>query len=492
MQFCFGLVRSICIVATMLSAMSSINAARAQTDWTTAGFDQQRTGYNPAETKLSQANAGLLALKWSTDIWGTGLTQPTLANNVSTAQGVKNLVFVATLYGDVFGLDAANGNHVWQTTVPQIQTNCGDFSATGGFTAVIGTPTLDRAHSQMFLVAGDGRLHALSLSNGQEMAGFPVQVLTGADLPPHSLVYGSPTFDAKNGLLYIATAGACDVPPYYGQIIQVNLGTRSVAHRWYTMRKNGTTTPSGGGIWGPGGVSLSTDTTAIFALTGNALTNPQNYPYAESVLRLSRTLALVAANAPSFTNGTDQDFGATPMLYAPSGCPAELVGMNKSGALLTYDQGGIANGPRQRIQITGTNLADYGNFIGSPAYDPTRRRMFFGNPSDSADVYHHGLIAMNVRTDCSLALAWQSPVGLNGPNFNNPMIPPTVANGVVYYADGDASQLFAYNADTGQQLWNSGSMLTGGIFTSPTVANGQLYSVSYGGHTVYAFSPGGK
>src|SRR5690348_17209874 len=82
------------------------NAARAQTDWTTFGFNPQHTGYNPHETILSRANVSTLALSWKTTLDGPLLTQPTLLTNVSTNSGQLNLVYVATLSGSVYALNA--------------------------------------------------------------------------------------------------------------------------------------------------------------------------------------------------------------------------------------------------------------------------------------------------------------------------------------------------------------------------------------------------
>ena len=79
---------------------------------------------------------------------------------------------------------------------------------------------------------------------------------------------------------------------------------------------------------------------------------------------------------------------------------------------------------------------------GQPVYDPVLNQLYLGNPADSAaGLYDHGLIAPSITTHCVASLAWQRPIGLNASGFNNPVIPPVVASGVVYYADGDASQV---------------------------------------------------
>jgi outer membrane protein assembly factor BamB len=70
----------------------------------------------------------------------------------------------------------------------------------------------------------------------------------------------------------------------------------------------------------------------------------------------------------------------------------------------------------------------------------------------------------------------------------NSSIPPVVANGVVYYVQPLASSLGAFDETTGRQLWSSGSLLKGGVFASPAVANGQLLAVDFAGR-LHAFAP---
>ena len=164
--------------------------------------------------------------------------------------------------------------------------------------------------------------------------------------------------------------------------------------------------------------------------------------------------------------------------------------MNKSGALFTYYRGLIGAGYAQRLQISNVANAAKGNFIGLPAFDPTRHRLYLGNPADSNEgTYLHGLIALDALPNCMLYLAWQQQVGLNAtPSQENPAISPVVANGIVYYAEGAASQVAAFDANSGAMLWNTDALIKGGIFASPTVINGQLFVPAYD-HPLYVFGP---
>jgi hypothetical protein len=87
----------------------------------------------------------------------------------------------------------------------------------------------------------------------------------------------------------------------------------------------------GGGIWGYGGAAVDPRTGDVFVATGNALApEPQDQPYAESVVRLDgKHLSVLASNTPSNFSGQDLDFGATPLVFRVQGCGSAEV---RSGA----------------------------------------------------------------------------------------------------------------------------------------------------------------
>lgn len=388
--------------------------------------------------------------------------------------------------GLVAAFDAGGGGMVWGSQLPALPTACPDFPT--GVVGIIGTPTIDKALNRMWVVAADGSLWGLALDTGNPLPGYPLQIIDPDNANGQTINYGGLAY--FDGSLYVPTAGQCDEAPYHGQLIKVAVGRAAtdvpqVAARWYPT---GATGPDGGGIWGFGGVSIEADGSYLYAATGNALTDPENAGYADQVVKLDANLQPVAANAPGLI-GADLDFGATPLLYQPADCPAQMTALNKSGALFVFSRAtsDMAAGPLQRIEVAQTS--ENGDFIGLPAYDPVSQQLYLGNPADDiSGRYPHGLLAFGVSNDCTLTLRWQQTIGFDASQVaNNPMIPPVTANGVVYYSTGSASSVYAYSSQ-GSYLWDSGQQIAGGIFAPPTVVNGMLLVADYSGNLT-AFGP---
>jgi outer membrane protein assembly factor BamB len=107
--------------------------------------------------------------------------------------------------------------------------------------------------------------------------------------------------------------------------------------------------------------------------------------------------------------------------------------------------------------------------------------LYVSNPSDSkTGRFKHGMVALKAGSDCKLSLAWQRTVG----STQTSLSAPTVANGVVYYGDGQNDTEFAFNAATGHQLWHK--KLKGSLYAAPTVINGKLLVPAWD-NKLYAF-----
>ncbi len=439
----------------------------ANIDWPTFGFNLQRTGENPFETTITPSTVAGLQKHWSFDLGAVTVMQPVLAAGVIVAGTLKDLVYMGSEHGDLYAIDATSGAVVWQRNLGSQLTGCPDMP--DNTFGVSGSPFLDRVNDRMFVVGGDGNIYALDLSNGATRSGWPVAVTTD---PANEHNYGG--VNVFNGIAYAEIASYCDGVPYHGRVVAINIKNKTV-HAFYPAGQR----VNGGGIWGPGGVSIDPTTDHVFTATGNALTDPEYFRYSENVVELSATLRVLGSNYPGLT-GADVDFGATPILYQPPGCAPMVAAKNKTGILVTYERGQVSAGPTQRLQMADSRG---GQFNGIPAWSETTHLLYIGNPSDSTtDQYKHGMVALAVDANCQLTLAWQTTAGYNLQIVS----PPTVAGGVVYYGTGAGNELLAFDAVTGTQLWSSGTTIQGPIYGAPMVVNGQVFVGAWDGK-FYAF-----
>src|SRR4029078_11823273 len=147
----------------------------AANEWLTWGYDQERTGWNRAETLLSPRNVGQLKQVWSTQLNVpvdkyvlSTMTAPVLVAGLQTAQGAKDLLFVHGANDTLYALDANGGQIVWQKsfTNPNKSTApCRDWLCPKTPNA---TPTIDKARGIVFFISNDGMLRGLNLADGAD------------------------------------------------------------------------------------------------------------------------------------------------------------------------------------------------------------------------------------------------------------------------------------------------------------------------------------
>jgi outer membrane protein assembly factor BamB len=410
--------------------------------------------------------------------------EPLYAAGVSVNGQATNMLYAGSSYGStMYGINADTGALVWQLPVPSAPYSCSP-SQTLQF-SIAETPAIDRAKNLIYFADGHDQLHALDLGTGKEAAGWP---LTIADYTPdHNFMHGGLTYNPANGLLYAVTGSTCDISPWYGRVVAINTNGPSVVGTFYTMSGGPTQGASGGGIWGPGGASVDPSTNNVYIVTGNADTTTgqaQNAGYAEEMIELNPTLGSVLAsnyptNLPSIYGDNDFDFGATPLLFQPPGCPAMAAAINKSGAFELYDRATISSGPVQYIYMS--VATDRGEFVGMPAYDPVTNYVYVGLPTQQG-IYNAGMAAFSIQSNCTLnpTPAWAANFGPVGSVSSTARRSPiSIVNGVVYISNFTGDTEYAFNAATGAQLWTTPLSSWGTVGT--IVANGIVYVGQDGG-----------
>jgi outer membrane protein assembly factor BamB len=466
----------------------TVSSAGTTADWLTVDHDPGRTGAATGESTISPSTAPNLALSWSSPVDGKVTAQPLYARGVSVGGQPHNVLVVATSANSIYALDADSGAVLWRRNLGAQSGNC---AIPGGF-GVTGAPVIDRAGGRVFTVADDGTLRTLALKDGTDSAS-PVQIIAA---PATNKVWGG--LNLVGSTLYIASASdGCDTPPWTGRIYRVDVSgaTPKLLGSWAVDASVG-----GAGIWGYGGVSADPVTGRVFAASG-ADANESYTPYADRMIALDGSLNLLGSFEPPHPknfpcNGApcDVDFGATPLVFQPSGCPTLVAAGNKNGNLyLTRASDLVASGsPLQTLQLNTVNdWLGSGGVGGVPAYWSGGQMVFVTDAGAGVPGIAAGVVGLRVLSDCTLQVAWSAALGGN----TQPNSTPTVANGVVFVGEGNGGRVHAYDATTGAHLWDSGSASGGSTYAAPTVADGKVFIGSWNGSsttdtgTVRAFAP---
>jgi outer membrane protein assembly factor BamB len=470
-------------VALTLSVQPASTPA-PQTDWDSFGYDLARTGYNPKETTVGVSNVATLQKKWTFNVDSGPVWEPVLASGVTVNGTSTNVLYAGSSWGStMYAINAETGALIWSKRVPFATYSC-STGVTSQF-SIAGTPAIDRTKNLIYFADGYNQLHALDLSSGAEASGWPITIATYQ--PEHNFMHGGLTYNPANGILYAVTGSTCDISPWHGRIDAINTNTRTIIGTFEPAQG-----ASGGGVWGAGGASIDPSTNVVYIATGNAdETDPannglQNAAYSEQIVELSPDVGTIIVhnypgNLPSVPTLDDLDFGTSPLLFQPPGCPPLLAALNKAGIFELYDRSTIANGPVEAIQMAVSS--DQGIFIGAPAYDPVTNDVYVGLPS-TYGVYQPGIAAFTVQSNCLLNAtpAWVASFGPS--SVSRSAI--TVANGVVYVSNAQGDAVFAFDAAMGSQLWTAG--LTGFGTSGTIVANGYVYVTASDG-TITAWSP---
>ncbi|MGC4049756.1 MAG: PQQ-binding-like beta-propeller repeat protein, partial [Paludibaculum sp.] len=301
-------------------------------DWLMVDHDPNRSGNAVDETTITTSNVASLQLSWSATVDGPVTAQPLFVGGGGVQ---KDMLVVATGGNSVYSFDAATGAVLWRRNFGAQPGNC---AIPGGY-GVTGAPLIDRVFGRVYLVSNDGIFRTLNLSDGNDAA------------PGFALISNAATNKVWGGLnkvgdsIYLATASdGRDTAPWRGMVYKVNVAANPVlAASWVVVP--GIAAPNGGGgIWGYGGVGVDPATGIVYAASGSDSQMPEGYtPYANRIIALDSNLNLLGSYGPSQPsnfpcNGApcDLDFGSTPLVFQPAGCPMMITTGNKNGVLYLF------------------------------------------------------------------------------------------------------------------------------------------------------------
>ena len=407
---------------------TATTAPANNTDWTTYHRDNQRTGYianTPDPHSLTRA--------WSAQLDGAVYAEPLV---------VGNRVIVATEGDTLYALDPAHGTVLWHTNVgtpvPQSNLPCGDIFPLG----ITGTPLYDPATGLVYAVAEvAGPAHILvgvDVTNGQMKVRRVVDT-DGMDPAAHQ-ERGALTL--ANGMIYIPYGGLDgDCSDYIGRIVA------SRADGQGPLLVYRVPTPREGGMWATPGASADANGNLYISVGNGAITSGQ-WDHSDSILKLSPTLQLLDAFAPTSwaaENAGDVDLGSQGAVLLPNNF-VFIAGKSGKGYILRANGLGGIGGQvdEQDVCVSFGGAATVGSTIFVPCIDGVRQ--------------------VSVDANGNMHLGWQAAKGI--------FASPIVGGHTVYSHSNDT--LFALNMDTGQVI----ASLNMGLlnrFVTPTIAGSSIF-----------------
>jgi len=534
---------------------ASAPAPKPQTnEWLTYGFNSERSNWNHGENVLDKTNVSHLKLLWDSkvstppvDTALSTLTAPLVVKDVDVAGAKTDLVILLGADDTLFALNADDGKVVWQKTFTNPLTPHRATTWLCSNTAN-DTPTIDKARGLVFFVPSDGKLRAVSLSDGSEKMA-PTDMLA-----PFARAWSLNLYD---GVIYAGSGRGCGeiVDPHSTMMAAADpkpgapmsslpdpaaisaMDVHDLAHpqltRFYLSGSRAA------GPWGAGGV-VHTRRGIIFQ-TADGAYDPAGGAWGASLIELApkATRVLDSFTYPTwqYINKYDLDPGSGSPLVFPMGDRSVVLSVGKEAVAYLLDTANLGGANHMTALYTSPKLGNEAaigtepgqGLWGAPATYQTAdgRRMVYipiwGPPAKSAPAFKNSygdapngsIMAFEVVDQggkLNMIPQWMSP------NMTVPS-PPVAANGVVYavqtgeqtlqyvpvapgaprLAPGPGAGanfratavtnlvLYAFDAETGKTLYSSKKIIPGWVhFNEPVVALGRVFVVSHDSH-VYAF-----
>jgi outer membrane protein assembly factor BamB len=399
--------------------------------WLTYQHDAGRSGVGTAG-----AGGNTLQLAWrSPSLDGAVYAQPLV---------MDGRLIVATENDSIYALSAEDGTVLWRahvgTPVPRSSLPCGNIDPTG----ITGTPVIDASANLVFAVAfeqpGIHELVGVDALTGRIRVRRKVDAL-GSD-PLVQQQRGALTL--ANGRVYVPYGGLFgDCGPYHGFVVAVSNDGRG------PLRSYRVPTGRAGGIWAPSGLTVGPQGD-LYAATGNSDSSGP-FDFGDSVIRLSPGLHPLDSFAPpnwAALNTGDVDLGSVGPTLLPGGLAFQIGKEGVGYVLRARDLGGI------------------GGQVGSA---PVCSGAFGATAHDDSSIFVpcvDGLVAVRVRPDRTLAIAWR------GPSFDAG--PPVIADDTVWSLDLGSGTLYGFDEATGRVVARAS---TGPVahFSAPSVVGGRIY-----------------
>ena len=161
-------------------ALALGSALASAGDWPTDGGNPQRTAWQKDEKILNKDNVKNLKIVWKIQLDNKpiemhSLFPPLIADKVNTPSGPKQIALVAGVSDNIYAIDVATAKIIWQKhfeyPTPARRGRPTDPLCPAGLTAtpVLGAPSANGSRT-VYALAGDGEIHTLNLTDGEDLA----------------------------------------------------------------------------------------------------------------------------------------------------------------------------------------------------------------------------------------------------------------------------------------------------------------------------------
>ena len=509
--------------------------ARSAPDWTTQGFDAQRTSWVRVDPYISLDNMSKFQFLWKLKVdnesrHGNSLTTPVALGNLMTFRGFKSLIFVGGSSNNVYGIDYDFGTLFWRTHhnyTAGAREYSGSATCPGGMTLPLTRATSLAPPTQLAFFGFARPPRPAKGDVGEPGKGAPQLAEIAARIAARGNRGGGDTpAPARGGAPAGAAPARGTTPPAGGVSAQEarsrgpnfvfsvaadgllrgiipDTGDLALAPARF-LPANATAT---GLIWANGFVYAATANacggapTAVYAMDFIAETKPVmtwmsggapivglalgtdgtvfaatgggNSEYANSVVALDgATLKLKDWLRHDFP------FNSTPVVFSEG--DKTYVAVTSGNRLYVLDAASLGGANhRTPLFVTSESGAVFSNDGIATWRDAAGTRWVLAEVGSA-------IAAFKVVTTGSVPVVEQVWSSQKMPSPRTPVI----VNGVVFaLAGGNAGAnavLYALDPATGKELWNSGTTITSTASAGMSAGTGQVHVVT-SDNTVYAF-----
>ncbi|MBV1857901.1 MAG: hypothetical protein KUG77_05770 [Nannocystaceae bacterium] len=328
-------------------------------------------------------------------------------------EGTTDVVYTATTNGWVYAIGTDDcedpGRVLWRSRVSNAVPI--DTLDQGVPLGVLSTPIIDDDLGKLYVSAYDGRagwqLHALSLRDGTEAAGWPVTIDDAGLAPVNTngpATFHHPSTMSQRGALAMSPDGSRVYVPFgtywgsgTGWLVGIDTAAASISSAFSSAPS--TRMESSGGIWGSAGPHVDAEG-RVWATTGNSPPGTGDAPgvWGNSLIQLDSELRLERAYSPFNYCALDDhnmDLGASqPHRLAPvpdSSTPNLIAFGGKQGVVYLLDVDAIPNAGLGRGPCSTDAAADRSLHSPSPQpqFDSRGPLSVFGPYSDEFGEIDH-------------------------------------------------------------------------------------------------------